>query len=60
MKKYKTKDLVIQTILLLLPLLLYALYKNGYLIYEKRLISIYYLFKPLYLFLISIILLIIK
>jgi len=55
MKNYKTKDLIIQNILLLIPLIIYGLYKNGYLIYEKKLISIVGIFKPLYLVLIGVI-----
>lgn len=55
MKKYKTKDLVIQNILLLIPLILYGIYKNGYLIYSKNLISFISIFKPIYLVLISVI-----
>ena len=54
MKRYKTKDLVLQNILLLLPLIIYALYKNGYLIYDKGLISFLMIFKPLYLVLIGV------
>lgn len=54
MKKYNIKKLVMQNIYLLLPLLGYALYKNGYLIYEKKLISFISIFKPLYLVLISV------
>ena len=54
MKRYKTRDLVIQNILLLLPLIIYAIYKNGYLIYEKKLISLVMIFKPLYLCLIGV------
>ena len=38
-----------------IPLIIYGLYKNGYLIYKKGLISIWLLFKPLYLVLIGII-----
>ena len=49
MKKYKTSDIVLENILLLIPLLLYGIYKNGYLIYNKGLINIYMILKPLYL-----------
>jgi len=54
MKNYKTKDLIIHNIYLLIPLILYAIYKNGYLIYEKGLISFFGIFKPMYLVLISV------
>lgn len=54
--KIKTiKKLVLENILLLIPLLLYGIFKNGYLIYERGLINIIYVFKPLYLILISIV-----
>jgi len=55
MKKYKTKDIVMQNIYLLIPLIIYAIYKNGYLIYQKNLINFINIFKPLYLVIISII-----
>lgn len=55
MKKYNTKYLVIQNICLLIPLILYGIYKNGYLIKQKGLINTFYIFKPLYLIVISII-----
>ena len=54
MNRYDTKNLVIQNICLLIPLILYSLYKNGYLIYEKNLVSFINIFKPLYLVLIGI------
>ena len=53
MKKNVNK-LVIQNICLLIPLIIYAIYKNGYLIYQKGLINILTIFKPLYLVIISI------
>jgi len=55
MKKYKTKDIVMQNIYLLIPLIIYAIYKNGYLLYQKNLINFINIFKPLYLVIISII-----
>ncbi len=55
MKKSNVKNLVKLNIILLIPFLIYGLYKNGYLIYMKGLISGYMLFKPLYLTLISLI-----
>lgn len=54
MKKKEIKDLVKLNIYLLLPIILYSLYKNGYLIYEKGLISFINIFKPLYLILIGV------
>lgn len=54
LKNYKTKDLVIQNIFLLIPLIIYGIFKNGYLIYEKNLVGFIGMFKPLYLILISI------
>ncbi len=55
MKKSNVKNLVKLNIILLIPFLIYGLYKNGYLIYMKGLISGYMVFKPLYLTLISLI-----
>lgn len=54
MKNKTTKELVSQNILLLLPLILYGLYKNGYLLYNKKLVSLLYVFKPLYFVLIGV------
>jgi hypothetical protein len=54
MKTAKTKNLVIQHILLLIPLIIYGIYKNGYLIYEKKLIQPAMILKPLYFVLIGI------
>ena len=54
MKKRNIKELVIINIILLIPLILYGLFKNGYLLYAKNLVSIGEFFKPLYLTLISI------
>ena len=55
MKNCKIKDLVLLNILLLIPLIFYGIFKNGYLLYEKNLISAILIFKPLYLVLIGII-----
>ena len=55
MKKKKTNYLVIENIILLIPLIIYGIFKNGYLIYEKGYINFYQIFKPLYLPLIGII-----
>ena len=54
MKKYETKELIKLNIYLLLPLIFYSLYKNGYLIYEKGLINFVNIFKPIYLILIGV------
>lgn len=53
MKKLSTKDLVLREIYLLIPFIFYSLYKNGYLIYSKGLISGVMIFKIIYLVLIS-------
>ena len=53
MKKLTTKDLVLREIYLLIPFIFYSLYKNGYLIYSKGLISGVMIFKIIYLVLIS-------
>lgn len=55
MKTKTTKNLVIQNILLLIPFICYGLFKNGYLIYNKNLTSVFGIFKPLYLILISVV-----
>ncbi len=54
MKKKTTKDIVIINIILLIPLIIYGIFKNGYLLYERNLIPFYIIFKPLYLTIISI------
>ena len=53
MKNSKTSDLVLNNIYLLIPLIIYGIFKNGYLIYEKGLINIFMILKPLYLVLIG-------
>lgn len=55
MKNYKIKDLVRLNILLLIPLIIYGVFKNGYLLYEKDLINLVTIFKPVYLVLIGVI-----
>lgn len=55
MKRYKTAYLVLLHIYLLIPLIIYAIYKNGYLILEKDLINFFMILKPLYLCLIGVI-----
>lgn len=51
-----TKKIVMENILMLIPFILYGVYKNGFLVYSKGFISIWEIFKPIYLVLISIIL----
>jgi len=46
---------VVNNIYLLIPLIIYGIYKNGYLIYHKGLINFILVFKPLYLVLVSVI-----
>ena len=53
MKNSKTSDLVLNNIYLLIPLIIYGIFKNGYLIYEKGLINIFMILKPLYLVLVG-------
>ncbi len=53
MKKLTTKDLILREFYLLIPFIGYSLYKNGYLIYSKGLISGVMIFKIIYLLLIS-------
>lgn len=53
MKKTVNK-LVLENITLLIPFIIYACYKNGYLLYQKNLINIFSILKPLYLVLISV------
>lgn len=55
MKIKTTKKIVLENILLLIPFILYGLYKNGYLIYTKGLISSPLIFKNIYLIIIAII-----
>lgn len=54
MKTKKISNLVIQNIIILIPFILYGIYKNGYLIFERNLINFSNIFKPLYLILISV------
>lgn len=51
--KKTINKLIIENICLLIPLIIYGVYKNGYLIYQKNLIGVLEIFKPLYLVLIS-------
>ena len=54
LKKSKNR-LIIENICLLLPLIIYGIYKNGYLVYQKNLIHFLEIFKPLYLVLIGVV-----
>ena len=50
----KNKNRIIKEIALaLIPLLLYGIYKNGYLVYQKGLIPLKMVFMPLYLVIIT-------
>lgn len=53
--KKTVNRLVKENILLLLPLIFYGIYKNGYLIYQKELINFILIFKPIFLVLINIV-----
>jgi len=55
MKNNKTSKLVLLNIYLLIPLIMYGIYKNGYLIYSKGLINFVSIFKPLFLVLIAVV-----
>ncbi len=55
MKVKSVKKLVLENIFLLVPLIIYGIYKNGYLIYEKGYISLVNIFKPLFLVIIALI-----
>lgn len=57
MKNNKTKKIILTYIYLFIPFILYSLYKNGYLLYKDNLINVFSIFKPIYLIVISIILL---
>ena len=50
----KKNNIIKMYLYLLIPFIIYGIYKNGYLLYEDNLISIIDVFKPLYLVLISI------
>lgn len=55
MKRKTIKKLVLENIYLLIPLVLYGIYKNGYLVYSRNLLAFSNIFKPLYLILIGVI-----
>lgn len=50
----KKNNIIKMYLYLLIPFIIYGIYKNGYLLYEDNLISFIDIFKPLYLVLISI------
>lgn len=50
----KKNKIIITYIYLLMPFIIYGIYKNGFLLYEEGLISFINIFKPLFLVLISI------
>jgi len=53
--KKSLNSLIKENIYLLIPFIIYGIYKNGYLIYQKDLISLIGIFKPMYLSILSII-----
>lgn len=53
--KKDLKSLIKENIYLLIPFILYGIYKNGYLIYQKNLISFIKVLKPFYLCIIGIV-----
>ena len=55
LKKKTIRRIVLEIIVLLIPFLIYALYKNGFLIYVRNLITGIEVFKPIYLLIISVI-----
>ena len=55
MKKKTTRSLVITNIIFLIPLIIYGVFKNGYLLYDRNLIPFYLIFKPIYLTIVSIV-----
>ena len=50
----KKNNIIKMYLYLLIPFIIYGIYKNGYLLYEDNLISIIDVFKPLYLVFISV------
>ncbi len=49
-KKISNKDIVRNYLYLLIPLVLFSCYKNGYILYSKNLVTLLYVFKPLIMF----------
>lgn len=54
-KNKSIKEIVKENVLLLIPLMLYGFYKNGFLIYERGLVNGFISLKPLWLILISVV-----
>ncbi len=52
--KNNEKKIILQNILILIPFLLYGIYKNGIHLYQKNYVNIFYSFKPIIIILISI------
>jgi len=52
--KKSINNLIKENIYILIPFVMYGIYKNGYLIYQKNIINIFGIFKPLYLVVISV------
>ena len=52
--KSKNNKILVKYILLLIPFLIYGFYKNGILLYKGEYVNIFYMFKPLILTIISI------
>ncbi len=53
MLKKSIKNLIGENLIILIPFIFYAIYKNGYLVYQRNLISLPLVFKPIYLVIIS-------
>ena len=49
-KKLSNKEIVKNYLFLLIPLVLFSCYKNGYILYNKNLVTLLYVFKPLIMF----------
>ncbi len=54
-KRIDNKDIVKNYIFLLIPLVLFSCYKNGYILFNKNLVTLLYVFKPLIMFVTAII-----
>ena len=52
--KNNENKILVKYILLLIPFLIYGFYKNGILLYKGEYVNIFYMFKPLILTIISI------
>ena len=53
--KVNKNNIILNYLFLLVPFIIYSIYKNGYLLYENNLITFVNIFKPLYFILLSII-----